>query len=152
MTEESLLNLTGTISYAPAFTDDSPLRSHHEPIRPEPQNALHLLPQTPNPIVTRHRYAASPSRLPDWSPPPPSYLTEVNLPRRPFQLLSQDDLGLLVDRVAALRSRRNKDRTLHLSGPAAEEITEETQPDVIEILAQRIIESDPGGHRRQAEG
>lgn len=152
MTEDSLQNLTGTVSYMPEVTEASPVQSPLEPIRAAPQNALQLLPQPPNPVITRPRYAPSPSRLPEWSPPPPSYLTEVNLPRRPFQLLSQDDLGLLVDRVAALRSRRNKERTLHLSGPAAEDPIEDSQQDIIEILAHRIIESDPGGHGRHAEG
>lgn len=48
--------------------------------------------------------------LPYWTPPPPSYLTELNPLRRPFQLLSEEDLGRLVDRVANLRTRNQVER------------------------------------------
>lgn len=74
-------------------------------------NALLLVPGQPHPESGPSRQQLQPelqsppgvTRAPEWNTPPPAYLTELNTPRRPFGLLSQGDLGRLVNRVTALR-------------------------------------------------
>lgn len=75
-----------------------------EPMSPVPQGLL-LQPET----IYRPPSRDGNAGLPDWTPPPPSYLTELH-PHRPLQLLSEDDLSRLVDRVANLRARNRVNR------------------------------------------
>ena len=99
----------------------------------------------------------------EWSlSPPPSYMTELRGRQREMgqtRLLTQEDLGRLVDRVTALRgSARNA--SLNLSpivsegshGLADGRIEEGTEEDDVEILARQIVESGLGSSIADRKG